>query len=95
MEDLPLNRLRTLSNLRADDPYFYNNFAHKMADELMEDNEEKYGQNALESCIKPTRTSFMFEYLNCVEYDNNLNKFFEKKEEYISEDKYFSTQYQY
>jgi len=83
IEDLPINRLRTLSNLRSDDSFFYNNFNWKMPDGILEDNDEKFGQNALESCIKPTPSSFMFEYLNCVELDNNLNKSFDKKEELI------------
>ena len=43
MEDLPMNRLRTLSNLRADDPFFYNHISRKVAEEILEENEDKYG----------------------------------------------------
>jgi hypothetical protein len=42
MADLPINRLRTLSNLRQDDPYFFGNMPMNVAEELLEENENKY-----------------------------------------------------
>ena len=72
MEDLPINRLRTLSNLRSDDSFFYNHISRKVAEEILEENEDKYGENALESCVKSGPSHFTyFEYLNCSEIENN------------------------
>ncbi len=42
MDDAPKNRLRTLSSFRTEDSYFFNNFTRKVAEEMLEDNEDKY-----------------------------------------------------
>jgi len=54
IEDLPINRLRTLSNFRSDDSFFYNHISRKVAEEILDENEDKYGSNGLESCVKTT-----------------------------------------
>ena len=45
-------RLRTLSSFRTEDPFLYHNYSRRRAEEMLEDNEDKYKKNGLESCLK-------------------------------------------
>lgn len=91
MVDLPINRLRTLSNFRHDDPYFFNNMTMKGAEDLLEENENKYALNGLDSCIKTVPSTIKyFEYLNYLDQEINSNKVSLKKEDHIEEERFFS-----
>jgi hypothetical protein len=65
MEDLTINRLRTLSSMRWEDPYFTPAFTKKTSTDFFDEKEEEYMKNGLESCIytKPV-VPMNFEYLN-------------------------------
>lgn len=65
MEDLPLHRLRTLSSMRWEDPYFMQNLSKKVSTDYFDEKEEEYMKNGLESCIHTKSVVPMnFEYLN-------------------------------
>ncbi len=91
MVDLPINRLRTLSNFRHDDPYFFNNMSMKVAEDLLEENEDKYAEEGLDSCLKTVPSAFKyFEYLNYLNQEINSNKETIKNVEPLEEERFLS-----
>lgn len=88
IEELPMNRLRTLSNSKWDDPFFLpgaNKALVSKVEEMVEENENKYEQSGLESCLK-TRPSCFFEFFNNYESEIPTNKEPIEAEEQMEDD---------